>query len=492
MRFDTSMQIRLEQRMKLAPRMIQSMEILQLPLMALEQRIQQELVANPVLELQEPESEEQQEVAPETEPAEKPAEEERPLEIDDNGSAEEFERLQSMADQWDDYFDQEYIPKSRVSRGERDAKLDALQNTAAPGQGLQEMLLEQFSFFGTEETVRELGETIIRNLNDNGYLRVPLEDIVRDVRGGATIEQAEAAQALVQRLEPAGVGARDLQECLLIQLERGGDNHQELACRIVAGHLHDIENNRYPQVAKRLGVSIAAVKDAVNRIQHLNPKPGASITNEVVPHIIPDVEIVYDEKEDRYRVVIVDERTPRLYISQLYRKMLRRRDLDARTREFVTRNVRSARWLIEAIEQRKSTLARVVASIVKFQRPFLDSGPDHLQPLKMQQVADDVSLHVGTISRAVGDKYADTPWGIFALRRFFTGGTETSGGQTIAWDNVRTQLKAMIDAEDKKHPLSDEEIVARFRTEGIDLARRTVAKYRKILDIPSSRRRKQY
>jgi len=491
MRFDTSMQIRLEQRMKLAPRMIQSMEILQLPLLALEQRIQQELISNPVLELQDPESESEQEATPEAEQAEDPAEEERPLKIDDNGSAEEFERLQSVADEWDDYFDQEYIPKSRINRGERDAKLDALQNTAAPGENLHETLLEQFSFFSTDAVIRELGGTIIRNLDDNGYLRVSLEEIIRDVRGSATLEQAETALALVQRLEPAGVGARDLQECLLIQLKRGGDNNQ-LARRIVTDHLHDIENNRYPQVAKCLGVSIAAVKDAVARIRQLNPKPGASITNEIVPYITPDVEIVHDEKSDQYRVVIVDERTPRLYISQLYRRMLRRRDLDAKTREFVTRNVRSARWLIEAIEQRKSTLLRVVVSIVKFQRPFLDFGPEHLQPLKMQQVASDVSLHVGTISRAVGDKYADTPWGIFPLRRFFTGGTETADGETIAWDNVRTQLKGMIDAEDKKRPLSDEEIVSRFKAQGIDLARRTVAKYRKVMDIPSSRRRKEF
>jgi RNA polymerase sigma-54 factor len=176
----------------------------------------------------------------------------------------------------------------------------------------------------------------------------------------------------------------------------------------------------------------------------------------------------------------------------MYRKMLRNRGLDAKTREFVARNVRSARWLIEAIEQRRHTLERVVRSIVKFQRAFLDKGPEHIQPLKMQQVADDVKLHVGTVSRAVDDKYAETPWGIFALRGFFTGGTETAGGEAIAWDNVRTRLKQMVDAEDKKNPLSDEQIVDRFRAEGVELARRTVAKYRKILNIPSSRRRKEF
>ena len=497
MRFDTSMQIRLEQRMKLAPRMIQSMEILQLPLLALEERIQEELVANPVLEVSEEEEEEEQSPADvareerdQKELASQEAEEERPLQVDETGSAEEFGRLDSMTDEWEDYFREEYVPKSRAS-GERDVKLDALANTPAAGENLHETLLEQFSFFGSDAEVRDLGETIIRNIDANGYLRAPLEDVIRDVRGEPALEQAAAALALVQRLDPPGIGARDLRECLLLQLDRKGSRDQ-LVRKIIADHLHDIENNRYPQVAKKLGVDIEDVKLAVEEICHLNPKPGASITRDVVPYIVPDVQIVYDEKADEYRVVVRDDRTPHLFISRMYRKMLRNRQLDRQTREFVARNVRSARWLIEAIEQRRTTLARVVGSIVKFQRPFLDHGSDRLQPLKMQQVAEDVGLHVGTISRAVDSKYAETSWGIFALRGFFTGGTENANGETIAWDNVRTRLKQMVDEEDKSKPLSDEEIVEKFKVEGIELARRTVAKYRKVLDIPSSRRRKQF
>ena len=492
MRFDTSMQIRLEQRMKLAPRMIQSMEILQLPLLALEQRIQQELVANPVLEIRDDEDAPGESPPTDQERRESQvAEEERPLTVDSGGGAEEFGRLDSLSDEWGDYFSEEYSPRPRSGRGERDVKLDALQNTPAASESLHDTLLAQLSFFNSEPVLREMGETIIRNLDDNGYLRVPLDDVLRDVRGQPTLEQAEAALKLVQRLEPAGVGARDLGECLLLQLDRRGSRDQ-LIRRIIADHLHDIENNRYPQVARKLGVDIDDVKAAVEEISHLNPKPGASITSEVVPYIVPDVQIVLDEERDEYRVVIRDERSPRLHISAMYRKMLRNRKLDATTREFLTRNVRSARWLIEAIEQRRSTLANVVGSIVKFQRPFLDDGPAHVQPLKMQQVADDVGLHVGTISRAVDDKYADTSWGIFPLRGFFMGGTETAGGETIAWDNVRTRLKEMVDAEDKSRPLSDEELVEKLKGEGIDLARRTVAKYRKVLGIPSSRRRKQF
>ena len=496
MRFDTSMQIRLEQRMKLAPRMIQSMEILQLPLLALEERIQQELISNPVLEIAENEDQPSpEEAAPEPRAADTPesrvAEEERPLTVDEKGGAEEFDRLEKMSDEWDDFSHEEYVPKSASSGGQRDAKLDAMANTPANGQDLHETLLEQFAFFTTDATIRELGDTIIRNIDGNGYLRAPLEDILHDVRAPATLAQAEEALHLVQRLDPPGIAARDLRECLLLQLSRRG-SRDEVVHKVITDHLHDIENNRYPQVAKALGVDIEDLKAAVDEISRLNPKPGASITRDRVPYIIPDVEIVYDEKADDYQIIIRDERTPHLMISRLYRKMLHNRQLDSKTREFVTRNVRSARWLIEAIEQRRSTLSRVVRSIIKFQRPFLDQGPEHLQPLKMQQVADDVGLHVGTISRAVDGKYAETSWGIFALRGFFTGGTENASGEVVAWDNVRTRLKQMVDQEDKSSPLSDEDIMARFQAEGITLARRTVAKYRKVLDIPSSRKRKQF
>jgi RNA polymerase sigma-54 factor len=191
-------------------------------------------------------------------------------------------------------------------------------------------------------------------------------------------------------------------------------------------------------------------------------------------------------------VTIENGDTPELYISKAYRRLIKQRDLDVPTRQFVARNIRSARWLMDAIEQRRDTLRRVVESIIKFQRPFFDDGPEHLRPLKMQEVADDVHLHVGTISRAVSDKYAETPWGIWPLRDYFTGGTQTAEGQDVSWDHVRLRLKAVIDAEDKSDPLSDETLMARMAAEGIVLARRTVAKYREEMGIPSSRRRKTF
>jgi RNA polymerase sigma-54 factor len=310
----------------------------------------------------------------------------------------------------------------------------------------------------------------------------------------------EQALARVQKVGPTGVAARSLAECLLLQLRadpaRAGPDgslpEDALEVRLIRNHLHDIEANRYPQMARALGVPIEEVKKAVAAIRRLQPKPGADITAERTPSIIPDVKIEWDDEIGQHRVTINQGDTPELYISRAYRRLVKRRDLDAQTRRFVVRNIRSARWLMDAIEQRRDTLRRVVESIIRFQRPFFDEGPDRIQPLKMQQVADDVRLHVGTVSRAVAAKYADTSWGIWPLREFFTGGTQNANGDEVAWDQVRLRLRAMIDAEDKAKPLSDEDLMKRFAAEGVEVARRTVAKYREELGIPSSRRRRAY
>jgi RNA polymerase sigma-54 factor len=506
MRFDASLHQRLEQRMILAPRMIQAMEILQLPLMALQERIDQELIANPVLELRNEGDEPAPAEADEAEesPTAAVAETERDLVVREEGEAEEFERLSHLVDRWENYFDEDADSRrrSRAAAGDADPKAEAMQNAPDAGQTLQEHMLGLWHLEGHEPRLAALGELVIRNLDDSGYLRVPLEELAAEAEPPAASEAMAAALAEVQGVGPAGVGARTLEECLLLQLQAhpvfGGGQGQlpddALEVRIIRGHLRDIEANRYPQMAKALGVDIEEVKQAVDRIRRLNPRPGSVISPERTPTIIPDVRIVWDEEAGQWRVTVERGGTPELYISRAYRMLVKQDGLDSKTRRFVANNIRSARWLMEAIEQRRDTLRRVAESIVKFQRPFFDEGPEHLQPLKMQEVADDVHLHVATISRAVSDKYADTPWSIWPMRDFFIGGTTTTGGGAdVSWDQVRARLKAMVEAEDKSDPLSDEELVERLRAEGIGkLARRTVAKYREELGIPSSRKRKQF
>jgi len=488
--------------MILAPRMIQAMEILQLPLMELQERIEQELIANPVLELRpagaEPVGESDEEAG--GSPAAPTAEPERELVVRQKGDSEDFERLSNLVDRWENYFE-EAASWRRPRTGAADTKYEAIQNTADAGETLQTTLLNLWHLEDVKARCSQLGELIIRNLDDNGYLRVSLEDLAAEAQPPAAAEEMLEALRLVQAVGPLGVGARNVQECLLLQLqadppygEETGtpDADEPLEVRIVRRHLGDLSANRFPQMAKALGASIDDVNRAVQSIRRLNPKPGAAISPQRTPHIIPDVQIEWDDELCQYRISINDGDTPDLYISRAYRQLVKQRDLDRATRQFVARNIRAARWLIDAVEQRRDTLRRVVEAIIKFQRPFFDDGPDHLQPMKMQEVADEVHLHVGTVSRAVADKYAETPWGIHALRDFFTGGTQTAQGQEVSWDHVRNRLKALIDAEDKSRPLSDEHLVERFKAEGIDVARRTVAKYREELGIPSSRRRRQF
>jgi len=505
MRFDASLQQRLEQRMILAPRMIQAMEILQLPLMALQERIDQELIANPVLEIRDSGDGAGETPAEEEAPAAATApvaEPERELVLRSDGGAEDFERLSNLVDRWENYFEEAATwRRARPAADDADPKTEAMQNTPDIGETLQESMLSQWRLEEVSPRAAALGELLIRNLDDNGYLRVPLEELASEAEPPATPQELEEALALVQAVGPAGVGARTIEECLLLQLKAdpvygGGAGRlpeDAIEVRLVRHHLRDIEANRYPQMAKALGVSIEAVKQGVERIRRLNPKPGTAVSPRRTPPIIPDVRIEWDEETGDYRITVIGDDVPELYISRAYRRLVKQRDLDEKTRRFVAHNIRSARWLMDAIAQRRDTLWRVVESILKFQRPFFDEGPTEIRPLKMQEVADDVHLHVGTISRAVADKYAETPWGIYALRDFFTGGTQTAAGGEVSYDRLRVRIREIIDAEDKAAPISDEDIMQRLLTEGVrKIARRTVAKYREEMGIPSSRRRRQY
>jgi len=505
MRFDASLQQRLEQRMILAPRMIQAMEILQLPLMDLQERIDQELIANPVLEIRSEGSEPPETETGETPPPAPVAETERELVVRQDGAAEDFERLSNLVDRWDNYRDEDAEARrhSRSSSDDTDSKTEAMQNAPDAGDTLQEHLLHQWRLEEVDERAKALGELVIRNLGDSGYLRMPLADLATEAGPPASPEEMEDALRRVQDAGPPGVAARSVEECLLLQLHAdpafgAGDGdlpEDTLEVRLIRGHLKDLSANRIPQMAKALGATVEEVNEAVARIRRLNPRPGSVISPRRTPTIVPDVRIVWDDEAGDYRVSVERGGEPELYISQAYRRLVKQRDLDEKTRRFLAQNIRSARWLVDAIAQRRDTLRRVTEAIVKFQRPFFDDGPEHIRPLKMQEIADDVRLHVATISRAVSDKYADTPWGIWPLRDFFVGGTSSAaaGGGDVSWDEVRARLKALVEAEDKTKPLSDEELVERLRAEGIgQLARRTVAKYREELDIPSSRRRRQY
>lgn len=483
MRLDLTQNLRLEQRMKLAPLMIQSMEILQLPLLALQERINQELVENPVLEVR-PQRDEDAEDQPKKDEADTDAD--VPATVD-----EDFSKLDRMGDEWERYID-DPIPGPRIRRaaGERDRKLEAMQNTAAPGVSLQDFLEQQVGLLDLDDGLQDAVHHIIWNIDDNGYLRFSLEEIAASMDGHGDLGLAEQALMLVQSLDPPGVGAKDLRECLLLQLDRLGVPPGVLVRRLIEDHLHDIEENRLPHIAKVLETTIDEVKAGIAAVSHLNPRPGGTYFNRTTHYVQPDV--IVEATDTGYEVHLEDNWTPHLYISRGYRNLARKKDVDTRTREFVNAKIRSARWLIDAIEQRRTTLLAVARSIVAFQTDFLDNGPGHLKPLKMQEVADDVGVHVSTVSRAVSGKYMQTPRGIHDMKSFFTGGTQTEDGTETSWQTVKDRIEQLVDDEDKSSPKSDEELAEDLRKEGYEVARRTVTKYRKMLNIPSSRKRREY
>lgn len=510
MRFDTSQHMKLGQQMKLAPRMIQSMEILQLPLAALEERIEQELESNVTLETVEPGGDRQLIEKERLERQRDDTENERPLNVEDGGAGD-FERLDSMEKNYAEAFDNEAPPsrardeelgsysRSRLS-GERDAKMDAMANTAARGESLHDQLLEQWSLADVDEELREPGRLLITNIDKDGFIRTPIESIHEAASAsGAAIspETMERAIMAVQLfLDPPGIGARDVRECLLIQIdaleEEEGAESLAHARALIDAHFDDLMHNRLPRIAERTGYTIEQINEAVDQMRRLRLHPGRELVDDRPPAIVPDAIVEYDDDQDVYIAYLTDGRIPNLRINQEYARMARDRSVPKPDRDFIRTNLSNAQWIIEAIEQRRQTLMRVINVVVAAQRDFFDQGAQALRPLPMTQVADQLGIHVATVSRAVAGKYLLTPRGVFPLRKFFSGGTQTESGEDMSWEAVRAAMSEVVGAEDKSKPLSDDAIAKGLKDRGIDIARRTVAKYRTQLGIPPARLRKQF
>ena len=493
MRLDISQQLRLEQQMKLAPRIIQAMEILQLPMMALQERIDAELESNPVLEMMDPEVDEEAPPAPEEYADDRG---EQPMVVDDsNGNQEDFQRLADFEAEYGPEFiepDARYRPP-RAPQDDRDPKMAAMANAPAPAESLNEYLLHQWSFVEADRDVKAAGRLIINFIEDDGYLRTPLEELRERSKKPVSLEVLTEALRGVQQLDPTGVGARDVCECLLLQLavEAAAGRDVTLETEIVSRFLRDVEMNRLPQIAKRAGRSVEEIKAAIENISHLNPFPGHLVGDRSVPVITPDAIVEMDEDGELY-VTMADGNSPRLHISGSYRRLARNRKTDREAKQFLRKNIRSAQWLISAIQQRRETVRRVVEEVFLVQRGFLELGQEALKPLPMMDVAGKVGVHVATVSRAVAGKYVQTPKGIFPLRMFFSGGTKTADGQDVSWNAVKAKLKEVVHNEDKSKPLNDDQLAAELSNHGIDIARRTVAKYRNLLKIPPARKRREY
>ncbi|MHC5081337.1 MAG: RNA polymerase factor sigma-54, partial [Planctomycetota bacterium] len=322
-----------------------------------------------------------------------------------------------------------------------------------------------------------------------GYLRYALEEIFDFENGGTSSVQVEKVLSLIQGLEPKGVGGRDLVEVLLLQLD---PNDPALLAKetLIRNHLADLEKNRLPRIAKAMGLPMVELKQLVEQVSLLHPRPGVLHSDESPLRIFPDV--IVERIDGEYIIRLEDHYVPTLRISRMYRKLLRDKSENRDTRDYIRKKIESARWIIEAIQQRQNTLYRVACEIFRIQRPFLDHGITRMNPLKMQTIADNLEIHVSTVSRALSQKYVQTHRGIFPLKYFFTGGTARAFGKDLSRATVKMRVEEIVRNEDRTRPLSDEDIAKILGEEGLKVARRTVSKYRKVLNIPSSRRRKKF
>lgn len=478
MAYETKLRMLQTQRMIMTPMLQQAISLLQLSRLELVQELRQHLEQNPVLEetleeVVDPQlSQEQESPEPEKTEAEK-AEEDRADRIDD------FD-WESYLQDASDYRPQ--IPREEVERFDAEVQL-------TKPRSLMDHLLFQLHLSTSDPDLLTLGTMVIGYLDESGYLKEPLEAVA--AAAGVELSPLEEALRLVQSFEPTGVGARDLRECLLLQLETRPDQHP-LAKELIAAHLPELEGRQWEKLAGTLGVPVKEIQAAVEYITSLEPKPGRTFGTEDPRYITPDVYIV--KVDDRFVVVLNDDGLPRLRVSPYYRSILANKTGDGRdVREYLEGRMRSALWLIRSIEQRQRTLFKVAESLVKFQRRFLEEGITALRPLTLKEVAEDIGMHESTVSRVTTNKYIHTPQGLFELKYFFHRGVPATSGDAISSLKVKDLIHKLLTVEDSGRPLSDQKIVEILREKhGVEIARRTVAKYRSQLRIPPSSRRKRY
>lgn len=480
-----------KQTQTLAPRMIQSMEILQMAQADLEAKIERELIENPALE-RETDDEPVSEEPPKQKETEQRDVEQKELVIEEErGSEDDFERLLNLDKEVPDFFDGPRPSSNRVQES-GDRQHDLMANLVNRHETLQDYLMGQIHEMDLDEKLVKMCDRIISSLSpqDGGRLNVSLRDLLPADASDDELELAEEALAHVQQLDPPGIAARNLSECLLMQL-RPNIPHLKNVRLLILNHLDDLSANRLPQIQKATGMTIDEINEAWEELRHLDPKPASDFVEDFVPTVTPDLWLETDA--DGNYVVKMDEGPARsLFISRYYRQRIANGQATKEEKEFIKQKITSAQWLIESIEQRRSTLTRVAQAIANHQKDFFDNGTEYLKPLKMEQIADVVGVHVTTVSRAVDEKYIETHRGILPLRMFFIHGTTTQDGEDIAWNKIRIELQKLIDDEDKSKPYSDVEIQRRLNAKGFKVARRTVTKYREKMDIPSSRQRRDW
>jgi len=451
----------------LAPQLQQSLQILQAPILELRNLIQAELSINPVIEEER------------TEPTIEDKQKER------DEFQEEFDHLSKLDEEWRDYMSQSsaYSSRSQDDEERRQFFFDSL----VTHETLQQHLLEQLQTSELDSEARKIGELIIGNIDDLGFLQISPEDMAKNT--GLEPGVIQTVLETIQTFHPVGVGTRDLRECLLVQLRRLG-KADSMEYRIVASHLGDLAKHRYPEIARRLNSSPEQVQKCADFISTLDPKPGQLFTPDMTNYVLPDVTV--EKVSGEWQVSLNGEQIPHLRISNTYKDLMAQEGNADDVRDYIREKIRSGKFLIKSIHQRQQTISNIANEILERQRDFFEKGPAALRPLTMVQVADVVGVHETTVSRAISGKYMTTPWGVFELKYFFTPGYQTTGGASMSNTSVKNAIIDLVKTEETRSPLSDKEIVDILTERGIPIARRTVAKYRAEAGILPSNMRKSY
>ena len=492
-----SQSVRMGQELRINPRLYQAMDMLTMPLLDLQQHLKQELQQNPFLELVEPDeddNEDEQELAA-------PNEQE-----DDTARENESTKTDAEDSPWEEYL-LEGMDEGSSGLGTGSAAVEFTEPVRVETRDLSDHLRDQVGLLELNERQQLLAEEFVGNINEDGYLTCTLEELLAGVnelitkhadrigyRGDAplplfTMTEAEGMLTVIQGLDPPGVGARDVRECLLIQL-REAEKEGSLAYSLVRDSFDELIARKWTELARRHNIEPVDVQHAADEVAKLDPKPGARFNPSEEGFVIPD--LIVDKIDGEYRVFTNDAPTPRLRLSKAYQDLARgRRQLDPSQREFIQSRLNAAHWLVQAIEQRRQTMLKVMHFIVDRQREFFDKGVEYLKPMTLREVADVVGLHESTVSRVTSDKYVQTPRGVLPLKFFFSSALSTTDGEDVSARGIRAQIQRLVNEEDSKRPLTDQEIVEVLKKGGINIARRTVAKYREQLNVLPARMRKR-
>jgi len=483
MKAGMSQSTQLKQEIKINPRLYQAMDLLYMPLLDLQQHLKQELMNNPFLEMVEPEEEDEEE----------------------EGQTEE----NTQAEKANDEIDWEEILLNGFDAGgrhEEHEEKEYYEPVTVETRDLADHLRDQIQLLELSPRQRLLADEFVGNIDEDGYLACPVEEIFQSindlVRSTAeemdqdpldapvySREELEEMLSIVQGLDPPGVCARDLRECLLLQLKDAG-LEQSVPYRLVRDCFDELINHRWSEISKRFGISPSDVQKAADEIQKLDPKPGIKYSDTGDNYIIPD--LIVEKIDGKYHVFLNDANLPRLKLSKAYQEIARdKKKFEGENKEFISNKLNSANWMIQAIEQRRQTMLKVMNFIVDRQREFFEKGVQYLKPLTLREVAEVINMHESTVSRVTNEKFVQTPRGVLPLKFFFSSGLSTTGGEDVSARGIKAQIEKLVAEEDPKHPLTDQAIVNILKESGVQIARRTVAKYRDQLGVLSARMRKR-